>query len=296
MTVLKMAEEKYLLMCYALTSRSDWELLSENLPSGVSLHDATWENALLMVTGPQTDNVLRSLMSSRSWELVNALPNFTAAPVSIAGVSATLSRVSYCGGLGYELHVPQQDESAAKLYEALRGSSAADVTEFGYTAMQVMRTEAARPCFTVDIPDRARYLDCVPKFLAKLGDDQPDFQGKTAIKYGGAAEKFLVHLSAENPHYFLNCMNVCAPRIGGKHRLLLDGEDVGYVTSGFYGFRAGRAVMFGLLNKTPELGLTGKKALTQMEIGRLTVTAENGEAATAVGVVKDAEAMIGTGN
>ena len=51
--------------------------------------------------------------------------------------------------------------------------------------------------------------------------------------------------------------------------------------------------MFGLLNKTPELGLTGKRSLMRMAIGRLTVTDESGAAATAVKVVKDAEALIG---
>jgi len=294
LTILKMSEEKYLLMCYAITSRLDWAFMQSNLPRGVTLKDVTWDEALLVITGPQTDAVLQPLMPSADWERVLNLANFTAVPVRIAGQPVIVSRVSYCGGLGYELHAPVEGGAAALVYDQLLGSTSAPVTELGYTATQVMRTEAARPCFTVDIPAGARYLDCVPKFLAKLGDQQPDFLGKSAIKSGGPAGKFLVHLSADDPSYFLAVMNATAPEVGGKHRILLDGEDIGYVTSGFYGFRTGRAVMFALLDKRPDLGLSGKKSLSQVESGRLCVSDDDGTVATALSVVSDAEALIAT--
>jgi len=290
LTILKMAEEKYLLMCYALTSRFDYAALMEHLPTGVTLSDVTWDYSLLMVTGPKTDCVLQPLMRVSDWEQVAALPNFSAADVNIAGQPTTVSRVSYCGGLGYELHVPNANGAAVALYDALQGNSS--VTEIGYTATNLMRTEAARPFFTVDIPMRARYLDCVPKFLAKLGDNQHDFVGKAAIKNGVGASKFQVHLAAEDPHFFMSCLNVVAPEVGGKHRILFDGHDVGYVTSGFYGFRAGRSVMFALLDTRSDLGLTGKKALTKAQLGRLKVSDDSGVSGTVVSVVKDAEMLI----
>jgi glycine cleavage system aminomethyltransferase T len=222
---------------------------------------------------------------------VAALANFTACDVVAGGVPTTVSRVSYCGGLGYELHAPKENGGAASLYEQLRQSQAADVTEFGYTAMQVMRTEVARPCFTVEVPQGINYLDCVPKFLAKLKDHQADFCGRDAIK-ASAADKFLVHLQAEDPHFFMSCMNAKVPALGGPHRLLLDGEDVGYVTSGFYGFRAGRAVMFALADKRPDLGLTGKQALMHMARGRLAVSGADGALGSVVSVVSDAEGLV----
>ena len=267
----------------ASLSHASYAALMEHLPTGVTLSDVTWDYSLLMVTGPKTDGVLQPLMSVSDWEQVAALPNFSAADVNIAGQPTTVSRVSYCGGLGYELHVPNANGAAVALYDSLQGNSS--VTEIGYTATNLMRTEAARPFFTVDIPMRARYLDCVPKFLAKLGDNQPDFVGKAAIKNGVGASKFQVHLAAEDPHFFMSCLNVAAPEVGGKHRILFDGHDVGYVTSGFYGFRAGRSVMFALLDTRSDLGLTGKKALTKAELGRLKVSDDSGVSGTVVSVV-----------
>ena len=90
----------------------------------------------------------------------------------------------------------------------------------------------------------------------------------------------------------MSCLNVAAPEVGGKHRILFDCHDVGYVTSGFYGFRAGRSVMFALLDTRSDLGLTGKKALTKAELGRLKVSDGSGVSGTVVSVVKDAEMLI----
>jgi len=167
LTILKLAEERYLLMCYAVTSRVDLPYIMEHLPQGASLRDVTWDHSLLMITGPQTDAVLQSLVPSEAAERISALPNFMATPIQVRGQTAMVSRVSYCGGLGYEIHVPKTNGAATELYERLRTSSAAQVTEIGYTATNVMRTEAGRPFFSVDIPTGARYPDCVPKFLAR---------------------------------------------------------------------------------------------------------------------------------
>jgi glycine cleavage system aminomethyltransferase T len=200
-------------------------------------------------------------------------------------------RASYCGGLGYELHVPTKDGAASQLYRHLQDSNAATVTEIGYRALQTMRTEAARSCLSIDLPLGSPYIDCTPKIFAKLGDDQADFVGKDAIKHASAG-KFLVHLSAADPHFFIEALNANVPPLGGRHRIFFDGHDVGYVTSGFYGFRAGRAVMLAMIDKRPDLGLTGKKAVRTAELGRLRVSDETGAPASPLSVVENAEDMI----
>lgn len=280
-----------MLMCYSHTSRNDWALFTSHLPGTAQLRDVTWEQALLLITGPKTDEVLRPLMSDNDWERVAGLANLTADNVVIAGVATTVSRCSYPGGLGYELMATKEDGAAARLYEQLRLSQATDVTEFGYSALHCMRTEAARACFAVEVPEGINYLDCVPKFLAKLKEHQADFCGREAIR-ASTAGRFLVHLQAEDPHFFLSCMNFQAPAVGGPQRLLLDGQDIGYVTTGFYGFRAGRAVMFALVDKSPDLGLTSKKALSHMTHGRLAVTGTDGAIGSVVSVVSDAEGLV----
>ena len=147
-TVVKLAEERYYLVCAAFFEQRLLDHLEqaksmEGLwPAGfeaavtVTLRSNEW--AALSLNGPKARDVLAACTDA---PLDNA--NFrwlTAQQIIVAGHKLWAFRMSYAGELGWELHIP--NESALAVYDALWAAGVPHgITDYGSFAMNALRME-----------------------------------------------------------------------------------------------------------------------------------------------------------
>ncbi len=140
LTVVKLAEGRYYLVCAAFFERRLLDLLEEHSETGVEVinRSSTW--AALTLNGPRARDVLGVCTDA---PLDNA--NFrwlSGRQIEIAGHGIFALRMSYSGELGWELHGP--NEAMLAVYDALWAAGERyGIADYGSFAMNAMRMEKA---------------------------------------------------------------------------------------------------------------------------------------------------------
>ena len=150
-------------------------------------------------------------------------------------------RVTFVGELGWELYCPTEYGTALwdTLWEAGRAHG---LLAGGYRAIDSLRLEKGYRVWAADITPADNPYQAGLGFAVKL--DQPTaFVGQDAlraVKAGGADGA---------PDRRLRCLTVDDPRAVplGSEPVRVDGEIVGRVTSGGYGFRVNAAIGYAYL-------------------------------------------------
>ena len=143
-----------------------------------------------------------------------------------------MARMSYVGGLGFELYVPV--EMTRHVYQTLHtAGSALGLRDAGYYALDALRTERARRAWGAELgpgetPIEARMLSALPV------DKSPPFKGQQALRdqWPAASHIKLVRVLATQPD----------PYLWGGEPLVIDGQTVGEITSVGWGHEAGACV------------------------------------------------------
>jgi dimethylglycine dehydrogenase len=236
-TIARLAENRYLLCGPTLADLRDHDWLRERLPrdGSVELRRGSGRDAALMVMGPESRKLLSRLTDQDLSSAV--MPWMSVAEFEVAKRAATAMRVSYVGELGWELHLASSDLSA--VYEALcETGSDSGLVDFGSYALNCMRIEKAYHGWGADFGSEYTMFDAG---LEKFVDfDKPDFIGREA----------LLEQRERKPEWrFIRLVVDCvdADPLPGDP-ILLDGECVGYVTSGGTGFRVGRCLALGYVS------------------------------------------------
>ena len=119
----------------------DWLIQHINPGEAVSVTNVTDEYGVLVLTGPQSRDVLASLTDA-GLENKDGFTWMTAREITVAGVSARALRVSYVGELGWELHHPMSEIKI--LYDALLDAGQDHgIRPFGTYALNALRMEKA---------------------------------------------------------------------------------------------------------------------------------------------------------
>ena len=201
-------DEEYLMVVNAANIEKDWVHLNR-LSEGfaVRLEDASHFFALLAVQGPHAVAVLQKLSGT---DLENRKKNDTFMG-KLVGKWVRFARTGYTGEDGYEVFVAPDEVKAvwAALLEA-------GVTPCGLGARDTLRLEAGFPLYGHELTDHTNPL-CTP--LAWVVKSHKEFYGKAALLEGSCPRR-LVGLRVEGG----------IPREG--YRVLLEGREVGIVTSG----------------------------------------------------------------
>ncbi len=237
MSCLRHGENHMTLITAASAQWHDWEVLWRNLPSGLTLTDRSADFSTLIVAGPQSRALFEQIGTdadlSQTW-----LSHQTAV---VAGRPCLLARVSFAGELGWEVHA--ENEHIPALYESVIGAGA---KPFGMWALNSLRLEKGYRTWKGDLSTDYSVLQSGLERFVKW--DKPDFVGKAAMeveRQQGISKRFTT-LVIDAPEEF------DAPYMA---TIWKDGEIVGEVTSGGWGYRVGKSIALGMVK--PELATEG---------------------------------------
>lgn len=201
----------------------------------VSITDVTVDYAQLNVQGPRSRDVLSELTDA---DLTTEAFGFRSAGwVELAGTRVLLARITYLGELGYELYVPAGD--ALRVHDAIQSAGTTHgLRPVGLKALASLRMEKAYRDYGHDIDNTDCPLEAGLGFALAL-DKPADFIGREAVlarqaanaAAGGMARR-MVQVRLLDP----------GPLLFHAEIVLRDGQPVGYVRAGSYGWTLGSAV------------------------------------------------------
>jgi 4-methylaminobutanoate oxidase (formaldehyde-forming) len=235
LTVTKLADDDFFVVASDTAHGHVRARMRRFAPDSVAIDDVTADFAQLNVQGPLSRDVLAQLTEADL--STEVFPFRSAGWVEVAGVRVLLARITYLGELGYELYVPAAD--ALAVYDAVQQAGAAHgLVPTGLKALASLRMEKAYRDFGHDIDNTDCPLEAGLGFA--LAMDKPGgFIGRDAVlarkkanaDAGGMARR-IVQLRLLDPEPLLYHAEV----------VLRDGEPVGYVRAGSYGWTLGSAV------------------------------------------------------
>jgi len=235
-TVARMRDDRFYLMCAAFWENRVRDLLTQAVDVGedVSVEVVSERFGCLVLGGPRSRDVLRRAtqapLDNESW------PWLRAKEIDVAGATVRALRMSYQGELGWELHVPMA--AMGQVYDALwNAGQEHGIANFGSYALNAMRLEkgfkgASELTNEVTLPEAD-----VMRFV-KL--DKGAFVGRDAtIRSADAPLRWIcayleVDAADADPH--------------ASETVFLNGERVGQVSSGGYGFTVGKSLAFAYLD------------------------------------------------
>ncbi|MGD9913883.1 MAG: FAD-dependent oxidoreductase [Rhizobiaceae bacterium] len=235
LTVARLADEKFYIVTGTGFRTHDFGWIRDHVGADLdaTLTDVTEAFGTLSLMGPRARDVLAGVTSS---DVSNAgFPFGHVREIEIAGTSVRALRVTYVGELGWELHVPI--EATGAVFDALMAAGAAHgIRPVGYRALEALRLEKGYRAWGSDITPNDNPLEAGLGWAVKLRKNT-DFLGRKALEasVGKPLTKRFAGFSVDDASVVLL----------GRETILRDGQPVGYLTSGGYGYTVGKPIGFG---------------------------------------------------
>jgi len=222
----------------------------------VVAHNVTTELACIGLWGPKARDVLRHATDD---DVSNeAFPYMTWQEIRVARVAVRALRVTYVGELGWEMYA--SPDQAARVWDGLwEAGRPHGMRSIGYRAVESLRLEKGYRYWSADITPEYTPYESGQGFCVKL--DKGDFQGRDA----------LVRQRAEGLKRKLCCLILAGQKAValGNEPVLTDGQVVGRVTSGGYGYVVDESIAYAYL----PAGLSAVGTQTAIEIDGVRVAA-----------------------
>ncbi|HEV7603451.1 MAG TPA: FAD-dependent oxidoreductase, partial [Candidatus Limnocylindrales bacterium] len=237
LTVTRVTGDRFLIVTGTAVGQHDLGWLRRHLPDdgSVVINDVTSGRACFALWGPRARDILGSV--TRDDVSDAAFPYLTARTISVGFVPVYALRVTYVGELGWELYA--HTEFGQALWRTLwEAGQQHGLVAGGYRAIEALRLEKGYRVWSSDITPDETPFEAGLGFAVAL-DKGSDFIGRDA----------LVAAKAAGPRKRLRCLVLDDPRSVclGNEPVRLDGEIVGRVTSGGYGFAVERSIAYGYL-------------------------------------------------
>ncbi len=231
LTVARLAEDRFYIVTGTGFRTHDASWITRQLPPGVTLTDVTEDWGTLSLMGPLSRAVLERVTDA---DVTNAaFPFGHIRTLDIAGVTVRAIRITYVGELGWELHVALAD--LGTVYDALMAAGAAEgIRPIGYRALESLRLEKGYRAWSSDITANDTPFEAGLGWAVKMGTNRP-FMGREALQAAGPLTKRFTGFRLSDPDAVLV----------GRETILRDGQAVGYLTSGGYGYTLGASVGYG---------------------------------------------------
>lgn len=245
-TVARLEEARYLMCGPTLAVDRDFDWLSAQLPidGSVILRMGSDRDNALMVMGPKSRTLLTRLTDVDLGR--EAMPWMSVAEITVAGATVTAMRVSYVGELGWELHMAAAD--LPTVYDAISTAGTdLGLVDFGSYALNAMRIEKGYHGWGSDFGTEYTLFDAGLAGFANFR--KPNFIGKEAVERQANTPPdwqfagFVVESADADP----------LP----SDPILMGGELVGYVTSATQGYRIGKRIALGYVQR--ELAEPGRE-------------------------------------
>ncbi|KAB2885661.1 MAG: FAD-dependent oxidoreductase [Albidovulum sp.] len=234
LTVARLSEDRFYIVTGTGFRTHDLAWIAEHLPAGdVAIRDITEDWGTLSLMGPKSREVLARVTAA---DVSNAaFPFGHVREIAIAGATVRALRVTYVGELGWELHVPIAATGA--VFDALMVAGAVEgIRPVGYRALESLRLEKGYRAWSSDITPNDTPFEAGLGWAVKLKTNRP-FIGREALQAqaGGPLTKRLAGFTIADPEAVLV----------GRETILRNGEPVGYLTSGGFGYTVGKGIGYG---------------------------------------------------
>jgi 4-methylaminobutanoate oxidase (formaldehyde-forming) len=232
-TVTRLAEDRFRIVTGTAFGQHDSAWIRTHAPDdgSVVVEDVTSRLACLGLWGPAARDLLQPLTDADLGS--DVFPYMRARELSIGVVPCLAVRVTYVGELGWELYCPT--ELGRRLWDTIWQAGAEHrLVAAGYKAIDSLRLEKGYRVWGADItPDETPY-EAGLGFAVKL--DKGDFVGREALL--AAQERPLERKLA--------CLVLDDPRSValGSEPVRMDGEVLGRVASGGYGYAVERSIAY----------------------------------------------------
>ena len=235
LTVARLAEDKFYIVTGTGFRTHDLAWIEDHIGEGLDakLIDVTEEFGTLSLMGPHARDVLAAVTDA---DVSNAaFPFGHVREIGIAGHRVRALRVTYVGELGWELHIPIA--ATGEVFDALmKAGGVHGIRPVGYRALESLRLEKGYRAWGSDITPNDTPFEAGLGWAVKLRKNT-DFLGRRALERisGDFLKKRLVGFTVDDPEIVLL----------GRETILRNGEPVGYLTSGGYGYTVGKNVGYG---------------------------------------------------
>jgi 4-methylaminobutanoate oxidase (formaldehyde-forming) len=235
LTVARLAEEKFYIVTGTGFRTHDASWISDHIGEGhdAELTDVTEDFGTLSLMGPRARDVLAAVTDA---DVSNAsFPFGHVREIAIAGHTIRALRVTYVGELGWELHVPIA--ATGEVFDALMAAGKTHgIRPVGYRALESLRLEKGYRAWGSDITPNDTPQEAGLGWAVKLRKNT-DFVGRRALEkvVGAPLKKRFAGFTVDNPEIVLL----------GRETILRNGEPVGYLTSGGYGYTLGKNIGYG---------------------------------------------------
>ena len=232
-TVTRVADHCFRIVTGTAFGQHDLAWIRSHAPDdgSVLVEDVTSRFACLGLWGPAARRILDPLTSA---DLSNdAFPYMRAHELSVGSVPCLALRVTYVGELGWELYCPM--EFGLRLWDTIWESGQEHgLVAGGYKAIDSLRLEKGYRVWGADITPEETPYEAGLEFAVKL--DKDEFIGQAALRARGD----------EPPERRLACLVLADPRSValGSEPVRIDGDLVGRVTSGGYGYTVERSIAY----------------------------------------------------
>jgi 4-methylaminobutanoate oxidase (formaldehyde-forming) len=234
LSVARLGEDRYFLVTGTGFRTHDLAWIRANVPDGldVTVTDVTGQFACLALMGPEARAILQAITGDDVSAV--AFPFGHVREMRVADAPARVLRITYVGELGYEIYVPVDD--APRVYAALKAAGARHgLADAGYRAIDSLRLEKGYRAWGADITPDSTPLEAGLAFAVRK-PGKGDFLGRAALeeRAGKPLPRLLATFSASPDVVLL-----------GRETIFRDGQQVGYLTSGGFGYTVGRSIGLG---------------------------------------------------
>jgi 4-methylaminobutanoate oxidase (formaldehyde-forming) len=235
LTVARLADERFYIVTGTGFRTHDFGWIADHIKPDLDakLTDVTENWGTLSLMGPHSREVLAAITRT---DVSNAsFPYGHVREIAVGGSLVRALRVTYVGELGYELHVPIG--AIGEVFDALMAAGAKHgISPAGYRAIESLRLEKGYRAWGSDITPNDNPFEAGLGFAVKLKSNTP-FMGREACAAQSHAplKKRLAGFTTENSDVVLL----------GRETILRNGKQVGYLTSGGYGYTIGGPVGYG---------------------------------------------------
>ena len=237
LTVARLSDDRFYIVTGTGFRTHDLAWIADHLPAtGCTLSDVTEDWGTLSLMGPMARAVLAKVTDT---DVSNtAFPFGHAREITIAGATVRALRVTYVGELGWELHIPLGHTGA--VFDALMAAGGTDIRPTGYRALESLRLEKGYRAWSSDITPNDTPFEAGLGWAVKLKTATP-FMGRTALESAQAKPlgKRFAGFTLDDPDAVLV----------GRETILRDGQPVGYLTSGGYGYTVGKSIGYGYVRR-----------------------------------------------
>ena len=235
LTVARLAEDRYYIVTGTGFATHDFAWIRDNIREGLdaALADVTSDYAVLSLMGPKAREILARVTDA---DVSNAaFPFGNVREITIDRAPVRALRITYVGELGWELHIPV--EQATAVYDRLMAAGRPlGLVNAGYRAIESLRLEKGYRAWGADIGPDHTPLEAGLGWAVKLKSNRP-FLGREALEAQAKAplKKHLAGFTVDDPAIVLL----------GRETIFRNGRQVGWLTSGGWGYTIGKAIGYG---------------------------------------------------